>query len=1327
MRTGKNGIRRITAMVCALALCASMLPTAVFATEPADVADAPVAAVTQPVEDEQQEVVETPVQDETDSTPAPETDETKAETTTPAEPAEGVNESAAQPVEGEDPAELVEDEEETEPAEEPSSSVEPVEEVPAEEVQLFNAPVPRSGANIYEDTNLGISINVEQNTGLSPTEVTFIVVVEGQQVQKITRGDIRLIGETLTIEADGYDVECRTLGGTVTATYIAGQGYWNLVPGAIDGRVLCISIAKPKTSDDVTVANDVQTYGTFSWTKGEAGTAAFPRRLTVYVNEEYAYQTMVATPRNLSNAGSNDQFWFTPNTDLYNADVRLDSGLTLDTGAMADLDIYLTTKCSCGNSYCDCPGGKDCICTPGCTCEQCNPPQGETEIRTPYGTLEYNKPTGSGYNLTVEVYVNGQLEKTLDDDGNPLRVQVGLTGCLDFTPADEYYYFNDQNSYDMVTAYGGSWDQRTGYLMIVENLFGDKGSARDYNNVLKIYLWTFNNHTKLDVERRPGDWGGDANVQKNMTGYMISYEAYNPATKQNETYTYEATSFLLAQSQMIPIGTPVTITAICNSPYEVSQWSSADAYTALDLVGSEGNENKTTAKGNSATLTVNSTAYVSVTVYADSLRTVTPPTKEDLVDNNKDEIFGAENSAVIVDCVNADVKHANKTSGLKEDTFSISNLQGDSASGYYVTVTITKPDTYVEEYNKDFTDVTHERNDSETKIIRLNWEVVQQADGGKKSQWKAAEPATIEVICKEDTTIPDPTPEDLNKLGKIINIACTNNSSHDPITSAVLGGNVKDYVIAHEANSDTATVTIRNTEFYVTSYNKQHPGHTLGTGSDLELGLVYKNGAWELDLDNTATVHVTCPPIIITPADLIIYKGGEEGSGSSDVNVVDGEGKPMHNDGSLPEIGFYLQLSDELNEALGSQNDSQTQDLSAYITLTAENQEGDVLSWKLQKYGDGTSVAGDQNGYFIYKIVPAEAGSGTQLNVTFQDSTGKYVGTDSFTLSDSLSEEYTMQIYGAQVNASTLKAEFKIGNDTFTVGVDGTPTSADLTVRYVNGDQIDVVTHSYDSIEAASEADDPKQKALHTAYMIREDSNKFVINESNVQVDGKDVSLLFDDIVDSTSYEYEKTLTSKAVAAAINADGSLNGVTLKTEAKYLDLVESGNGNAWVTAQNVNGGPQAVKVYWPYPEGTDKYTKFYLAHFEDLDRDTSTAAMAEKLSSAKATGMSIQKDDYGISFTTTDFSPYVLVWEESQGQVTPPDNGDGNNNTTTNNNTQNTTVNVAANNSAAAPAAAAVAIPQTGDNSQPLVWIALVGISGAALAALAVFRRKRSDK
>lgn len=45
----------------------------------------------------------------------------------------------------------------------------------------------------------------------------------------------------------------------------------------------------------------------------------------------------------------------------------------------------------------------------------------------------------------------------------------------------------------------------------------------------------------------------------------------------------------------------------------------------------------------------------------------------------------------------------------------------------------------------------------------------------------------------------------------------------------------------------------------------------------------------------------------------------------------------------------------------------------------------------------------------------------------------------------------------------------------------------------------------------------------------------------------------------------------------------------------------------------------------------------------------------------------------------------------------------------------------------ASATSSSAIPQTGDESQPLVWVTLVVVSGAALAGLAVYRKKRSDK
>ena len=419
------------------------------------------------------------------------------------------------------------------------------------------------------------------------------------------------------------------------------------------------------------------------------GKRATPRaisecQLTIYVDGEERETFTVYTPDLLTNAGTNDQFWFTPDTDTYNSDVRFQvggdgTGLTLgSTLGLIDFSVYLTTKCPCGNAWCECPGGSECTCEPGCDCELCNPEQGATEIRTNYGVIEYKEPSGEGYNLTVEVYVNGQLKETTDQ----LRVRAGESDCLNFTPADGYYYFNDQNSYDLVTDGSSTWDQRTGYLFIV--------GGRDDNNILKIYLWTFKNHARrLDVERRLGD------VMDNVTGYMISYEAYNPETKQNETFTYEATSFLLAQSQMVPTDTNVTLTPICDAPYEVSQWSTAGAYTAVTLTGSEG-QSQTEAYGNQATIT-------SIIRLLPVLRFISipcvglrPPTEDDLT-GNKDNIFD-NGVAVIVDCVNDEASHEDANYGLTAGSFEISELKGDSVSGYYVEVTVD-PASYVDNYN----------------------------------------------------------------------------------------------------------------------------------------------------------------------------------------------------------------------------------------------------------------------------------------------------------------------------------------------------------------------------------------------------------------------------------------------------------------------------------------------------------------------------------------------------------------------------------------------------------------------------------------------------
>ena len=91
---------------------------------------------------------------------------------------------------------------------------------------------------------------------------------------------------------------------------------------------------------------------------------------------------------------------------------------------------------------------------------------------------------------------------------------------------------------------------------------------------------------------------------------------------------------------------------------------------------------------------------------------------------------------------------------------------------------------------------------------------------------------------------------------------------------------------------------------------------------------------------------------------------------------------------------------------------------------------------------------------------------------------------------------------------------------------------------------------------------------------------------------------------------------------------------------------------------------------------------------------------------------------------------TLVLKRPVAPADPPTPPDGNNNSNNNNtNNSNTTkTNVVNNVSApAAPATTMTSIPQTGDESQPLAWVALVVVSGAALAGLAVYRKKRSDK
>lgn len=466
---------------------------------------------------------------------------------------------------------------------------------------------------------------------------------------------------------------------------------------------------------------------------------------------------------------------------------------------------------------------------------------------------------------------------------------------------------------------------------------------------------------------------------------------------------------------------------------------------------------------------------------------------------------------------------------------------------------------------------------------------------------------------------------------------------------------------------------------------------------------------------------VTPPPTYtakVWPADITIYMGGENGY----TGVADESGVITSNN-SLPEPGYYIELPAEVNaalEAAGAVTGSTPANLSQYITIRAED-GNDTYEWTLSPYGDNKS---DANGKFIYAFVP-KTGTDTQsFRLNFINNSSKEVSSeDDFDLTTSLSQTYTIQIYQELVQAGKVYLDVSIPAPQTTQAVSYrctmTTDTGNLTVRYVNGSQDEVVTHSFTSVQAASAADDKNQDALHKAYVIRDEDTPFFINGSQIDVnEGEnfaDVSLLFDSIVPG----YESMLTEAAIDAA-----GVDFKNAKSEAKYLDLVDANNGNVWLTTN------EDVTIYWPYPEGTNADTDFTIVHFDGLDRQLNVNDIATSIENADLKIIdNVQTDEYGISFTTHTFSPYVLLWDNTQtttvvgtpspapGPVSTPDehpdiaeaiaNGTWGQPTST-------------------PAAAAV-IPQTSDDMPITLLIGAAGIAAVGIIVLVVLRKRKRNQ
>lgn len=419
--------------------------------------------------------------------------------------------------------------------------------------------------------------------------------------------------------------------------------------------------------------------------------------------------------------------------------------------------------------------------------------------------------------------------------------------------------------------------------------------------------------------------------------------------------------------------------------------------------------------------------------------------------------------------------------------------------------------------------------------------------------------------------------------------------------------------------------------------------------------------------------------ILIRTADITVYMGGHTDA------VVDENGNitvgtAVANAG-FPEPGFIVEFPDGVTSA----------------NVKFREKDGNK-TWTLESYDDKNTK--------VYKIVPKEGQD--PLRVQFTDADGKTALSDAFDVGTAVNQQLTMDLYKGSVG--TVEA--------VVTGADGKQTNyyvtvepGTLTVRGTTGNV------QYGNKIAANDQAPAGLPAVKVAG-----GTEFYINDSkDVMANADAVQLLFDDVINTTLTQQDR-LIQLAQRADTVLGAPATGKVRNFTAKYLDLVDTSNGNAWVKAS------KDVTVCWPYPEGTDQNTEFTVLHFEGLHRDMAAGEVSGEIATSEVETMTgIVKTATHIEFQTDEFSPFALVWytDQTVGGGEKDDHGTPSGTTTTVQTTQTTQTTTSASAPAAAAAPAAV-IPQTSDNSQPALWVGLLVFSGAALAALYLLKRRKQN-
>ena len=459
----------------------------------------------------------------------------------------------------------------------------------------------------------------------------------------------------------------------------------------------------------------------------------------------------------------------------------------------------------------------------------------------------------------------------------------------------------------------------------------------------------------------------------------------------------------------------------------------------------------------------------------------------------------------------------------------------------------------------------------------------------------------------------------------------------------------------------------------------------------------------ETDVTDNMTVYAQWKPdeayaVKIAPMNLTVYVGGDGYHG-----VIGDDGKFAAND--LPEIGFYLTLPDDINTMLGG-TDENPVDLSDKLRLTLDDDNGTMRSWSLELYSDESKSHVMENGHrvYVYKLRQIDNGEETVPRVQFTRADGSVMTESKFQalLTDQF-RNYKISVYQGLLDEQIYKATLTADGQTFTRPIKlGTGTlkvrgNNDTTYRAIENNTIPSVN--------------PQEKDIMLVSTAQTDT-QYYINNSGISASSDGVKLIVDHSLDDA-------LLSAYINRTYNTEGKYS-----YQFRYLDLVDTSNGNTYVTM----GAGQKMNLYWPVPSDAKSNSEFHIIHFKGIDRDSNvdvnellTTRIPEELTCETVT-IGGQKF---VKFTVDSFSPFALLYEKDTSTPTQPSGGEAPNQP----GTPDTPVTPNQPNTSDVPSNPGTPdrTPKTGDTMNLALWISLMGLSLAGLFISLVVVKKRTRR